>query len=58
MALYFKAGNDVMGDMHIDDIDFLVRDDNEEVVDHPLPDHVMQAIQVLRRYGAELEALQ
>ena len=56
MSLYFKVGNDVMGDMSIDDVDFIVRDDNEDIVDHPLPDDVVEAIMVLRRYAAELEA--
>jgi hypothetical protein len=55
MSLYFKAGNDVMGDMHITEIDFVVRDDNEDIVEHDLPQNVVEAINVLRAYGLELE---
>jgi hypothetical protein len=55
MSLYFKAGNDVMGDMHITEIDFVVRDDNEDIIEHDLPQNVLEAINVLRAYGQELE---
>ena len=55
MSLYFKAGNDVIGDMHINEIDFVVRDDNEDIVEHDLPQNVLEAINVLRAYGQELE---
>ena len=51
MSLYFKAGNDVIGDMHINEIDFVVRDDNEDIVEHDLPQNVVEAINVLRAYG-------
>ena len=44
-----------MGDMHITEIDFVVRDDNEDIVEHDLPQNVVEAINVLRAYGLELE---
>jgi hypothetical protein len=55
MSLYFKAGNDIIGDMHINEIDFVVRDDNEDIVEHDLPQNVVEAIQTLRRYADQLE---
>ena len=55
MSLYFKAGNDIMGDMLITEIDFVVRDDNEDIVEHDLPQNVVEAIQTLRRYADQLE---
>jgi hypothetical protein len=53
--LYFKAGNDIMGDMLITEIDFVVRNDNEDIVEHDLPQNVVEAIQTLRRYADQLE---
>lgn len=55
MSKYFKAGNSMIGDMSIDEIDFVVRDDNDEIVEEDLPESVLAAIQVLRQYGRELE---
>ncbi len=54
--MFFRARNDYAA-IDIRDADFVLTkdDDSDEIVDHPLPTEVEQAIWVLRAYAAKME---
>ena len=53
--LYFRVGNDYTS-MDISDADFVVMDmDKEEIVEHELPQTVLDAINVLRQYAETVD---
>ena len=57
--MYFRARNDYAA-IDISDADFVLTkdDDSDEMVDHPLPTEVLQAIGVLRAYADKMESVE
>ncbi len=56
--MFFRARNDYAA-IDISDADFVLTsdDDSDEIVDHPLPTEVEQAIWVLRAYAAKMQSV-
>jgi hypothetical protein len=56
--MFFRARNDYAA-IDIADADFVLTSDSDsdEMVDHPLPTEVEQAIWVLRAYAAKMESV-
>ena len=56
--MFFRARNDYAA-IDIHDADFVLTrdDDSDEIVDHPFPTEVEQAIWVLRAYAAKMESV-
>jgi hypothetical protein len=53
--LYFRVGNDSTS-LDISDADFVVMDmDEDQIVEHELPQKVLDAINVLRQYAETVD---